>query len=61
MSTIRHIGWVMRRHSRWLSWLLIAIGLILVLISVPKWMWVTFLGLLLIGLGILLRRRRFFI
>ncbi len=59
MSTIRHLRWMMRRHASWLSWLLILLGIILVLFSVPKWVWLTLLGLLLIGIGILLKRRRF--
>ena len=61
MSTIRHMRGAMRRHANWLSWLLILFGIILVLLSVPKWVWITLIGFVLIGIGILLKRRRFFI
>ncbi|MFO7262795.1 MAG: hypothetical protein A6D91_00035 [Bacillaceae bacterium G1] len=60
MSAIRHLAWAMRRHASWLSWLLIVFGIILVLLSIPKWVWITLIGFGLIVLGILLKRRRFF-
>ncbi|OUM87714.1 MAG: hypothetical protein BAA01_12940 [Bacillus thermozeamaize] len=61
MTTIRKMRWAVRRHSNWLSWLLMLIGLILILISVPTWVWIAIIGLGLIFIGILVRRRKYLV